>query len=370
MPIRMLGLTVFMLGAALSANAQFMQPVCPPRPGEDPNAPVKLSIQGRIIAPGVTWDSYTEVLLLTETQLIGYGYTNSTGEYKLPEQEPGLYTVVVRIDGFKEYKDRLNVFGCHGVFPNQIFMEPEDVPVPQVILDFTGEVDEVVDVAELKRQLPRKVVQEFERARENRLRGEPEVARRRLEKLLMQEPGFYDARNVLGSIYLEMKLFREAEAEYNKARDLRPNSAAPLVSLGALYMQEADATVNPIPGIAGVIVPGENLDIILSDARDVLEQAIKLKPDASFAYYLLGVAHFRGNSFAKSEETLRKALALESQLRWARLALGNLYMKQNKWQEALAEFDAYLAEFKKVSNRRDVEEVRKKVAVHAAKAPR
>jgi tetratricopeptide (TPR) repeat protein len=166
-----------------------------------------------------------------------------------------------------------------------------------------------------------------------------------------------------------MKLFREAEAEYNKARDLRPTSAAPLVSLGALYMQEADATIHPLPGIAGVIVPGENLDIILSDAREVLEEAIKLKPDASFAYYLLGVAHFRGDSFAKSEENLRRSLALEPRLRWARLALGNLYMRQNKWTEALAELDAYLVEFKRVSNRVDVEDVRKKVAVHAAKAP-
>jgi cytochrome c-type biogenesis protein CcmH/NrfG len=364
MPIRLMGITLCILSAALSANAQFVSIACPP------DAPEKLSIQGRIIAPGVTWDSYTEVILLTETQPIGYGYTNSTGEYKLPEQFPGLYTVIVRIDGFKEYKDRLNIFGCNGIFPNQIFMEPEEVPPPQVILDFTGEVKEVVDVAELKRQLPRKVVDEFERARQSRLRGEPEDARRRLEKLLIQEPGFYDARNVLGSIYLEMKLFREAEAEYNKARDLRPNSAAPLVSLGALYLQEADASINPVPGIAGVIVPGENLDVILSDAREVLQQAIRLKPDTPFAYYLLGVAHLRGNGFAKAEENLRKALALESQLRWSRLALGNLYMKQNKWKEALAEFDAYLVEFKKVSNRADVEVVRKKVAIHAAQVPR
>jgi predicted Zn-dependent protease len=210
------------------------------------------------------------------------------------------------------------------------------------------------------------VVDEFERARQERLRGEQDEARRRLEKLLIRQPDFYDARNVLGSIYLEMKRFRDAESQYNQARDLRPNSAAPLVSLGALYMQEAEASIHPEPGIAGTIVPGENLGVILDDARSILESAIKMKPDASFAYYLLGVAQIRGVDYRKAEQNLRKALDLEGQLRWARIALANMYMKQRKWTEALAEFDAYLEQYKKVSNRGEVEETRKKVAAQIA----
>ena len=52
--------------------------------------------------------------------------------------------------------------------------------------------------------------------------------------------------------------------------------------------------------------------------------------------------------------------------RAARIALANLYMKQHKWREALAEFDAYLEQYKKVSNRGEVEETRKKVAAQLA----
>jgi len=332
--------------------------------------PDKYVIKGRIIAPGVKWDSYVEVLQLNESRLVGYGYTNGTGEYTLPEQEPGRYFIVVRIDGFKEYRDRVEVDGCDRFYDHFIYMEAEDEPIRPLVLDFTGEVKEVVDVAELKRQLPKGVVDEFERARGDRLHGEPDVARRRLEKLLIHQPDFYDARNVLGSVYLEMKRFRDAEAQYNKARELRPNSAAPLVSLGSLYVQEAEESIHPDAGIAGTIVPGDNLGLILDDARSILELAVKVKPDASFAYYLLGVAHMRGENYPKAEQNLRKALELEAHLRWARIALADIYMKQNKWSEAAAEFDAYLEQFKKVSNRGEVEEARKKVVARMASVPK
>jgi tetratricopeptide (TPR) repeat protein len=348
---------LLILGAAASASAQSAG-IC--------DVPEKYIVTGRIIAPGVKWDSYVEVLQLEESRLAGYGYTNSTGEYTLPEQLPGLYYIVARIDGFKEARERIQVDGCSKLVSHFIYMEPEDEPIRPLVLDFTGEVKEVVDVAELKRQLPKNVVEEFERARQERHRGEQDEARRRLEKLLIRQPDFYDAHNALGSIYLELKRFRDAENQYNQARELRPNSAAPLVSLGALYVQEAEASIHPEPGIAGTIVPGEDLGVILDDARSILESAIRMKPDASFAYYLLGIAQTRGGTYRRAEETLRKALDLEGQLRWARIALANIYIKQHRWSEALAEFDIYLQQFKKVSNRGEVEEARKKVAAQLA----
>lgn len=327
----------------------------------------KTSVRGRVIAPGADFDRYHEILQLDESREVGVGYTGSTGEYRLPEQDPGYYYIVVRIDEFKEHKERMHIWSCDGKYDYFIFLQPDEEAIRPVILDFTGEVNEVVDVAELKRSLPKKAVQEYERARSERLQGEPERARKRLEKLLEQYPDFYDARNALGSVYLEKKRFRDAEAQYNKARTLRPNSAAPLVSLGSLYVQEADATLTPDPKVNGIVVPGADLGVILDDAGLVLAEAIKIKPDASFAYYLLGVAYMQGQNYSKSEENLRKALAIESELRWARLALGNLYIRQNKFRQALAEYDAYLEQFKKVTNRSEVQNIRGKIAAQLAR---
>jgi len=331
------------------------------------DCPTTFVIKGRVIAPGEKWDQYHEVLQLDESRLVAWAYTDSTGEFALPEQPQGAYYVVVRIDGFKEYRERLSLDGCDRIFDHFIHMEFEDEVIRPVILDFTGEVNETVDVAELKREFPKKAVDEFQRAQSERLEGQAPQARVRLEKLVAEYPDLYDARNTLGSIHLEMKRFREAETQYNEARRLKPNSAAPLVSLGSLYVQEAEASLHPEPGIAGVVVPGGDLDIILSDAREVLTEALKIKPDASFAYYLLGIVEMHGGRYDKSEQDLRKALEIEPKLRWARIALGNLFIRQKKFKETLVEYDAYLAEFPKVSNRSEVERARAKIALELAK---
>ena len=334
------------------------------------DCPTTMMIKGRVIAPGEKWDEYHEVLQLDESRLVGWGYTDSTGQYSLPEQPIGVYYVVVRIDGFKEYRERIHMDGCSRIFDHFIHMQFDDEVILPVILDFTGEVNEVVDVSELKREFPKKAVDEFQRARSERLQGLAPRAKERLEKLVREYPDFYDARNALGSVHLEAKRFREAEKEYNEARRLKPNSAAPLVSLGSLYVQEAEASINPEPELAGVIVPGADLGLIIDDARDVLTEAIKIKPDASFAYYLLGIAEMRAGRFEKSEENLRRALEIEPNLRWARIALGNLFLRQNKLKEALVEYDTYLADYKKVLNRPEVERTRAKVALELAKPPK
>ena len=341
---------------ALLPSLLYSQNICPP------NAPTEFIVSGRVIAPGETWDQYHEVLQLRETQLVGYGYTRSTGEFELPEQPAGDYYIIVRIDGFKEHREKVNVWSCEKRFPYFVFMEPEPEPIVPVVLDFSGEVKEVVDITELRRTLPKKAVDEFQRAGDDRARGNPAKARERLERIIKDAPDFYDARNVLGTVYLEMKMFREAETQYNIARELRPGSAAPLVSLGSLYVQEADAATNPQPDVVGVIASQSDIRIMLDDARGVLEEAIKLKPDASFAHYLLAVVHHSNGSYGPAETAFRYALELEPRLRWARIGLANTYMRQERWADALAEFDAYLKEFPKVSNRTEVQETRKKVA--------
>src|SRR5688572_4723008 len=332
-----------------------------------PTTPESYIIRGRVIAPGERWDRNYEVLQFDESRLVTFGYTDSTGQFSLPGQPAGHYYIVVRIDGFKENREKIRAEGCIGIVDHFAFMEFDDEIIRPVILDFTGEVNETVDVTELKQAFPKKAVEEFERARSERLQGEPDRARVRLERLVKQYPDFYDARNVLGSIYLEMKRYRDAEAQYNDARKLKPASAAPLVSLGSLYVQEAEASLNPEPGVAGVVLPGGDLGIILSDAREVLTEAIKIKPDASFAYYLMGIVETRSSRYQKAEENLRKALEIEPKLRWSRIALGNLMIKQNKLKEALAEFDAYLDDYKQVSNGAEVVGVGVRIAQQLSK---
>ena len=294
----------------------------------------RMSSKGGLLRPAKNGTVITRFCCWTRHGLSPGDTPTPTENFPFPNSPLGQYYVVVRIDGFKEYRERINVEGCSRIFDHFAYLDFDEEAVRPVILDFTGEVNEVVDVTELKRVFPKKAVDEFERARNERLDGQPDRARVRLEKLVKQYPDFYDARNALGSVYLEMKRYRDAETQYNEARRLKPTSAAPLVSLGSLYVQEAEASLNPQPGVAGVAVAGGDLGIILNDAREVLAAAIKIKPDASFAYYLTGIVEMGSARYPKAEENLQKALEIEPKLRWARLGLGNLYVRQGKLKEA------------------------------------
>ena len=57
---------------------------------------------------------------------MGWGYTNSTGEYSLPEQPGGRYYIVVRIDGFKEYKERVDLTVCPQLYTHVVFMDADN----------------------------------------------------------------------------------------------------------------------------------------------------------------------------------------------------------------------------------------------------
>jgi tetratricopeptide (TPR) repeat protein len=230
------------------------------------------------------------------------------------------------------------------------FKEERIVRPPE---DFSGEDFEVVDLSELERTYPSKILDEVKAAdREIRERNF-EKALPRLEAVVQDAPDLYFAHRLLGTVYQKLGRPRDAESEYKTASDLRPASAAPYVSLGSLYLQEAEAS--PHQGSAAVRT-------ILNEALGSLNAAIRLKPDAAFAYYLRGVTYYRSAFYEDAEENLKAALDLSSALTPARLALANVYIKMQEWPNAIAQLDAYLAADPDSASRTEVERIRATVA--------
>jgi cytochrome c-type biogenesis protein CcmH/NrfG len=319
-------------------------------------------VSGYVVAAGYAWDQDVEVLQIRDYHLMNYTYTDRTGKFSLPALNGSdYYDVVVHIEGYADYRERINSFGCMGA-RRTIFMEREPNPVVPLVLDFSGEANEVVDISELRKAIPPKMMTEFEKAQKDRIRNDVDRARQRLEAIAKTAPDFYAAHNVLGTVYLELKMFRPAEAEYNKAHALRPKSAAPLISLGSLYVQEAEAIVDLERDRGTIALLQGDLGIVLDDAHAVLTEAIQLRPEASFAHYLLGIVAFKSADYAKAEDLFNRAIDIEPRLRWARLALANLYIREAKWQKALLQLDAYLEDFPKVRNHLEVQVARDRIA--------
>jgi tetratricopeptide (TPR) repeat protein len=323
-------------------------------------------ISGRVIVPVAGFDKTIEVLLFSDAKLESYAYTNGNGEYKFPLIDPGRYYVVVRIEGFKEKRERIDpcdfLEGNIGKDIVNIFMDFDEPPIPFLVADYAAELNEPVNLAELAGSYSKSVVEEYKKAQSDRLSGFFRTAERRLQKLVTDVPSFYEAHILLGANYLDLKSYQQAEAEFNKAQELKPNSAVPLLALGSLYLVEIQAFTNPEPGDPPAVTSEDNIPLILDDARDVLERAAKIKTQASFVHYLLGAIHHKSGNYGRSEASYKKALELDPKLRWTRIALSNLYLRLGRLKDVVEQLDAYLKDYPNVQNRFDIQALRKRVA--------
>jgi Flp pilus assembly protein TadD len=316
--------------------------------------PSNFSIGGRIVVPLAGFQDYFEVLLLQNAeQVVAHTYADSNGRYRFTGLTRGTYFVNVKLDGFEEVRQRVDLGGTVGENIVNIILDFKQERIVERPPDFTGEDREVVDIADLSRKYPGRIIDQYEDAVEDTRAGNLPRAEQRLLAVIAEAPDFYFAHKELGSVYQKLGRFRDAETAYKQARDLRPASASPLLGLGSLYIQEVES---------GTQLTSSEVRTILDEALDHLEAAIKLKPDAAFAYYLAGIAYYRSAFYEDAEEHLKRALFLESRLAHARLALANVYVKMEEWPEALAQLDAFLRENPKAPERAQVESVRAKIA--------
>jgi Flp pilus assembly protein TadD len=201
---------------------------------------------------------------------------------------------------------------------------------------------------------PAKIVDDYLKALDEGRKGNTATAIKNLEGVVKAAPDFHQAHNALGTFYQKAGRIQDAEKEYNTAQRLEPHSVEPLVNLGSLYIQIAEQAQakrdTPTFGAA------------LDEAVRALNLAIRVDPESAKAYYFLGTTYYTGGQFMKAEEHLIHALQLEKGMGSAELVLANVYIKQQKWPQALDYLDAYLRDNPRAADRNQVSQTRDKVA--------
>ena len=99
----------------------------------------------------------------------------------------------------------------------------------------------------------------------------------------------------------------------------------------------------------------------------MLLRAIELNSGAAFARYLLGVTYHRLGKYGDAEQTLLRALDVDSELGDIRLALANVYIRVQDWSKALNQLDRYLKDNPRSANRESVLSTRTRIAEIARK---
>jgi tetratricopeptide (TPR) repeat protein len=132
---------------------------------------------------------------------------------------------------------------------------------------------------------------------------------------------------LLGAIYERQKFFDKAEAEFKKALDVNPKSAAVLNYYG--YMLG-------------------DLGIRLDEAQSLVKRALAEDPYNGAYLDSLGWIYYKQNKLADAEATLHKAVERESHDPTIHSHLGDVYAKSGRTEQAFAEWEKSLAEWKRV----------------------
>ena len=216
-----------------------------------------------------------------------------------------------------------------------------------------GEDPFLIDVTEMRDRYPRPAVREYQKAMDEGRKGKLAAAVAHLEKAIDLAPDFFSAHNSLGVLYQKMERYRDAEREYNEAHKLNLRSAAPLVNLGSLHIQESQ-----LHG-AGDSITGRRM---LNDALTSLNLALVTQPSSPFGHYLTGIVYHMTKFYEEAIPHFERALDSGAGMGYARLALANTFIKMEEWENVLLQLDAYLEEYRFATNRPWVKETRAQAA--------
>jgi tetratricopeptide (TPR) repeat protein len=328
------------------------QPTPTPQP-TFPSPSQAVNVRGRIITGGQFPDALiTEVRFESDGgQPIGFAYANSGGEFTFQQSNVNLdqnIYVVVNMDGFKPYRERIyGGFGMNG-FDGfiTIFLERESTVTIR-----TG--GGVVDLKQLRARIPGKAVDEYEKAMKESSKGNRDKAVEGLLRAVKLAPDFYEAQHTLGIQYMALHKFDDAENALLRAKDLSPKAAEPLINLGTLYYQRGETETD-----AG---DKDKADATFDKAADVLEEALRRNPLAASAHSYLGAALYKLGSLEEAETSLKRAIDLDADQSNARLMLVNVYTRAGRYPEALEQVNAFIAKNPKAPQRAALENIKQQI---------
>jgi len=321
-------------------------------------------VPGRITALIVVEDpdfhDHFEVSLVNDVNHVVDSVTAESQErLTFPDLEKDVYFVVAEVPGFKPVRRRVE-FGGEGREANLcIILEPQPVVMTK---GNTSDESLVTSVSRLAQ--PPALLKELAAAEKKLHAGSVDEARTRLESIVGQAPDFYDAHRVLAMTYQKDHRYRDAEKEYRVAQRLDPVSPSPGIGIASIALEEIEIDAG---------TSQSQRDERLKDARDSLQQALKLDPTVAFAHYLMGITDYKLSHYEEAERNLTHALELDSALGVAHLALANLYLRTKALQAALAQLDLYLKKNPRAADRAEVlakrSEIEQATAVQSAENP-
>ena len=264
----------------------------------------------------VSCDAFSGGLIAQET-------TDRNGRFQFRSINLDQYVIIVRVPGYIEERQTVELQQTPDQYL-QIVLKPDGSPKRDA--PTSAVIDATVSPEARK---------EFERGEEALASGKKETIEegvRHLQKAVSLDPRFLQAQLKLATTWMDLSEWVKAEQTLLKVLELNPRTANALFALGEIYRRQKKD----------------------DQAEKLLLQGLQMEDHSWQGHLTLGRVYWsmatatkdEGQAralFEKSYEQAKHALQLKPDFGDAHLLKGNLLLRAQRAQDALAEFEAYLS---------------------------
>ncbi|MEP6818750.1 MAG: tetratricopeptide repeat protein [bacterium] len=232
--------------------------------------------------------------------------TDSTGRFRFGNIQRGYYRVIINVPGFRPAQqdaDLQVMFRAFLVFELTPANAASNTPI------------DVIDA-----RAPVEAREELVRGREALGKKSYPEAIAHLQKAIASYPGFYEAHLLLGTAFVDEREWQKAEPVFQRALELKATSAPAMLSLGEVYWRQKR----------------------LDEAEKALLDGLKLDDKSWHGYFTLARLYWDRDNIAKAAPAIGHTLQLKPDFAEAHLLAGNILLKINQPERALAEYQEYL----------------------------
>lgn len=232
--------------------------------------------------------------------------TDGGGRFRFANLPRGYYRVVLNVPGYQPAQQDADL---QVVFRASLFFDlATEKPASIILLD-------VIDA-----RAPAAARDEMIRGREALSRKNQQQAVDHLEKAVAAYPDFYEAHLLLGTAFMDEREWKKAEGAFQRAVELKAGSAAAMLALGEVYWRENR----------------------YDEAEKTLLDGLKLDDKSWHGHFTLARLYWDRGIIAKAGPAIGRTLQLKPDFAEAHLLAGNILLKINQRERALAEYQEYL----------------------------
>lgn len=232
--------------------------------------------------------------------------TDSSGRFRFASLARGYYRVVLNVPGYRAVSQDADL---QVVFRASLLFElaPETVGSTSLL--------DVIDA-----RAPAAAREELSRGRTALSKKLYPEAIEHFQKAVVAYPEFYEAHLLLGTALMDGREWTKAEPAFQRAVELKTTSAAATLALGEVYWREKR----------------------YQEAEKTLLAGLKLDDKSWHGHFTLARLYLDLENIAKAAPAIGRTLQLKPDFAQAHLLAGNILLRVNQPERALAEYQEYL----------------------------